>query len=138
LLFFLLERNLFKKQNQMKSWYNQEIEVGCGPWIAALLQYSVVDKSVTKIDGNGIVSDLMENWIILANMSSLRNKCTQNVEKELSLNLLRDLLLLYIRARTFSYVKLKCDNFKLENKKRKMNSLRTSIKKASSSLDMGH
>ena len=99
---------------------------------------NVVDQLVKKIDGKEIVNSLLENCFILACFSTLRNKCTHKISKELSLNLLEDLLTLFIRARTFSYVKQKRDQFKLENKIKKMKSLRTSIKKASASLEMGH
>lgn len=97
-----------------------------------------VDQSAFKIDSKDIVSTLLKNCIVLANFSKIRNSCTQEIEKELSLNLLEDLLCLYIRARTFSHVKQKRDNYKLESKKQKMNSLRKSIKKSSSALEMGH
>ena len=99
---------------------------------------NVVNQSEKSIDGSSLVSDLMKNCVILSHFSSLRSCSQIQVEKEISLNLLQDLLQLFIRARTFSYVKQKCDLFKMESKKRKMRSLRTSIKKSSSSLEMGH
>ena len=46
--------------------------------------------------------------------------------------------MLYIRVRIFSLVKDKRELHKIESKKKKMRSLRTEIKKASSSLDQGH
>jgi hypothetical protein len=99
---------------------------------------NVIDQSTTKIDGKEIVSALLTNSYILSCFSILRNKCSEKISKELALNLLQDLLTLFVRARTFSYVKQKRDKFKLENKVKKMKSLRTSIKKASESLEMGH
>lgn len=99
---------------------------------------NVIDQSTSKIDGKQIVSDLLKNCFILCCFSTLRNKCSVKITKELSLNLLQDLLTLFVRARTFSYVQQKRDKFKMDNKLKRMKSLKTSIKKLSSSLDMGH
>ena len=94
--------------------------------------------STTKIDADALVEGLMKHPHILSLWSILRQKCSLHIEKELSLNLLQDIFMLYVRARTFSYVKQRKDNYRLQNKKMKERSLRTTIKKSSSSLEMGH
>lgn len=101
-------------------------------------EHVILVNSTTRIDANHIIENLLKHPHILSLWSLLRNKCSLHVEKELSLNLLQDLLLLYVRARAFSHVKQMKDKFKLQSKKLKERSLRTEIKKASSSLDMGH
>ena len=60
------------------------------------------------------------------------------VRKEVSLNLLETMLTLYLRVRTFKYVSLKKEKFKLETSKKKMKSLRRSISQASKKLELGH
>ena len=120
-------------------WRMDKSVIGIFEECEEYFRINVVDKdATTNIDANSMVDDLLKNTSILASMSTLRNKCSQVVDEESSLNLLQDLLTLYFRTRTFSYVKQKCDQFKFENKKQKMKSLRTSIKKASATLDMGH
>ena len=95
-------------------------------------------KFVTKIDGSAMVSDLISNCGILSYFSKICNKSVEKVPKEIALNLLEHILMLYIRACTFSFVKDKKELFKLEAKKKKMNSLIKSIKKTSKNLEQGH
>ena len=67
----------------------------------------------------------------------IRNQCSEKVSKEVALNLLDHLMTLYICVRTFSLVKEKNELHKIALKRKKKNSLRTQIKKASTSLDQG-
>ena len=89
-------------------------------------------------DCKELVSVIIKDSNVLSNFSVLRSMATEKVDKEMSLNLLYDLFTLYIRLRTFSFVKQKKEKFRIETKKMKMDSLRKSIKKSSSSLEMGH
>ena len=91
-----------------------------------------------KIDCKKITSSLMSDSVVLSYFSKLRSSSSDHVKKEVALNLLEDLLTLYIRVRTFSYVKDKQQLHKLQANKAKSRSLRTEIKKQSSSLDQGH
>ena len=91
-----------------------------------------------KIDSKKMVSDLLKNPSILCNYNVLRNQAAEKVSKEVAINLLEHLIMLYIRVRIFSLVKDKRELHKIESKKKKMRSLRTEIKKASSSMDQGH
>ena len=59
----------------------------------------------------------------------------EKVCKEVSLNLLEDLIMLYVRVRVFSQVKDKRELHKMEAKKKKLKSIRTEIKKSSKSLE---
>ena len=130
---------LLKKKNRGGLWTMEHSAVLMFTEVEKHFRIDVIEQPMLlKIDCQEIVHKLMKDCYILSLWSMLRNKCSLQVEKELSHNLLNDLLLLYIRARTFSHVKQKRDLFKLENKKQKMNSLKKTIKKASSVLDMGH
>ena len=91
-------------------------------------------KFVTKVDSSAMVSDLINNCGILSYFSKIRNKSVEKVPKEIDLNI----RMLYIRACTFSFVKDRKELFKLEAKKKKMNSLIKSIKKTSKNLEQGH
>ena len=85
-----------------------------------------------------MVSELLRNSSVLCNFNKLRNMTTEKVSKEIAFNLLEQLVLLYIRVRTFSWVKSRNDLEKIKSKKKKVRSLRTEIKKASSTLENGH
>ena len=91
-----------------------------------------------KIDSKKMVSDLLKNSIILYNYNVLRNQSSEQVSKEVAINLLEHLIALYIRVRIFSLVKDKRELHKMESKKKKMRSLCTEIKKSSSNLVQGH
>ena len=80
----------------------------------------------------------MMDFSILSLFSALRNSASEETEKEISLNLLQSMITLYLRARTFKYVSLKKEAFKLESSKKKMKSLRTLIKQATNKLELGH
>lgn len=91
-----------------------------------------------NIDSKKMVSELLKNASVLCNYNKLRNKTNEKVSKEVALNMLEHLIMLYIRVRIFSLVKDKCETHKIVSKKKKARSLRTEIKKSSSSLDQGH
>ena len=58
-------------------------------------------------------------------------------KKEISLNLLQSMITLYLHASTFKYVTFKKEAFKQESSKKKIKSLRTSIKQATMKLELG-
>ena len=83
-----------------------------------------------KVDCKSIVSTLMKNPIIDENMSKIRRKSTDAIiKKEIALNLLEDLLTLYIGARTFSFAAGQIQSHKIKKSRLKSRSLRTSLKK---------
>jgi len=84
------------------------------------------------------VSTLIKNSYILSNYTTIRDLSTEKVSKEVALNLLENLIMLYVRVRVFSLVKDNRELHKMEAKKKRLKSLRTEIKKASQSLAKGH
>ena len=65
---------------------------------------SMLLKLTTKIDCKNIVSTLMKNPITHENLLKVRSKSTDTIiKKEITLNLLEDLLTLYLRVRTFTF-----------------------------------
>ena len=77
-----------------------------------------------------MILTLLRNCQILSNFLTICGKSDiEIVDKEIAKNLLESLIILYLRARTFKYVSLKKEAFKLESKKKKLKSLQTSIKK---------
>ena len=91
-----------------------------------------------NIDSKTMVSTLIKNSYILSNYTTIRDLSTEKVSKEVALNLLENLIMLYVRVRVFSLVKDNRELHKMEAKKKRLKSLRTEIKKASQSLAKGH
>ena len=99
---------------------------------------SATKNFVSKIDSQKIVSLIMADAPLLAYYSILRNDSELEVTKEISLNLLTDMLTLYIRVRAHSYAKKKQQEHKVSKDTTKARSLRTEIKKTSDTLESGH
>ena len=95
-------------------------------------------KILRKINCKEMVADLVKHCRILMFYNKIRNASVEKVTKEIAIDLLEHIIELYLRAQTFSLVKQKKEIFKLEAKKKKLNSLRKSIKKSSTSLELGH
>ena len=91
-----------------------------------------------NIDSKTMVSTLIKNSYILSNYTTIRDLSTEKVSKEVALNLLENIIMLYVRVRVFSLVKDNRELHKMEAKKKRLKSLRTEIKKASQSLAKGH
>ena len=91
----------------------------------------------SNIDSKKMVSTLIKDCNISSNYTTLCDMSIEKVCKEVSLNLLEHLIMLYVRVRVFSLVKDKRKLHKMEAKKKKLKSLRTEIKK-SKSLEKGH
>ena len=91
---------------------------------------TITSVPTTKIDFKSIVSTLMKNPIIHENMSKIRSKSTDTIiKKEIALDLLEDLLALYIRVKTFSLAEDQVQSHKIKQSRLKSRSLRTSLKK---------
>ena len=67
-----------------------------------------------------MVSTLIKDCNILSNYTTLCDMSIEKVCKEVSLNLLEDLIMLYVRVRVFSPVKDKRELHKIEAKKKKL------------------
>ena len=92
-------------------------------------------KPTTKIGCQIIVSSLMTNLIVLTHAAAIRSKSSDLIKKEIVLNLLEDLLTLYIRARSFSFAKDQQQAFKNRQAKLKSRSLRTALKRISTDME---
>ena len=91
---------------------------------------TITSVQITKIDCKSIAYTLMKNLIIHENMSKIRSKSTDTiVKREIALNLLQDLLTLYIRVRTFSFAKGQIQSHKIKQSRLKSRLLRISLKK---------
>ena len=76
------------------------------------------------------------NSIIISNYDSLCCSIEPKVNKELNLNLLESMLELFVKVRMFSFARDIKEKYEVKNKKTKVRSLRTKIKKSSSSKDL--
>ena len=85
-----------------------------------------------------LVQEMQANSIIISNYDSLCYGIEPKVNKELSLNLLESMLELLVKVRMFSCARDIKDKHKVKNKKAKALSLRTKVKKSSSSKDFNH
>ena len=70
----------------------------------------------------------MTNLTVLTHAATIRSKSSDRIKKEIALNLLEDLLTLYIRVRSFSFAKDQQQAFKIRQAKLKSRSLRTALK----------
>ena len=80
----------------------------------------ITKTSHNKIDSHALVKDLITNCGILSNFGKLKNESDEEVSEEISLNLLEHVMMLYIRARTFSFVQNKQQLHKIESKQKKI------------------
>ena len=74
---------------------------------------SATKEFTTKIDAKFLVSLMMKDASVLSYFSSIHQSAEEQIEKEIALNLLEDLLTLYIRVRSHSYAKDKKQEFKI-------------------------
>ena len=96
---------------------------------------SSINRLQNKILSQDIINALqrtVENCMVLESFPKVRRSSPDNIKKEIAFNLLEDLPTLYIRLRTFSYVKDKVQVFKIRNSKTKSRSLRTGMKQSAS------
>ena len=96
---------------------------------------SATKNLIWKIDSEEIVSKLLKEPVVLQNFSRIRLSSSDEIKKEIAMNLLEDLLTLYVRVRTFSAVRDKQQAFKIQKSKTRARSLRTSLKKQASCLE---
>ena len=92
-------------------------------------------KPATKINCQTIVSSLMTNITILTHAAAIPNKSSDLIKKEIALNLVEDILTLYIRVRSFSFAKDQQQSFKIRQAKLKSRSLRTELKRTSADME---
>ena len=97
-----------------------------------------VSKCHNKINAVEMVSALMKDSSVISNFSKLCDQYPQAVKGELRKNMLHDILSLYIRVRTFSFVKDKVQLSKIKANAEKSRALRTKLKQNSACLEQGH
>lgn len=93
---------------------------------------------VTKIDVSEMVSELLSDAPLVAYFNNMRARSELHVKKEVALNLLEDMLSLYLRIRSHSYAKNKQQNFKVNKDATRAKSLRTERKRENPTLESGH
>ena len=93
---------------------------------------SSTKKLQNKIVSKDTVNALIENCIALESFAKVRGNSPGNIKKEIAFSLLEDFLTLYIRVRTFPYVKDTIQAFKIRNGETKSRSFRTGKKQSTS------
>lgn len=91
-----------------------------------------------NIDADLLVSKLLKDTTIRSNFEYISGIAELKVEKNLVKDLLHNLLLLYISVRCHSYATQIKELHKINKKEGKQNSLRTTIKKKTSTTELGH
>ena len=92
----------------------------------------------TKLACEDLVEEILKDSSVLSNYNNICLNASLKISKEVSLDLLEHMVTIYFRVRTFSYAKDIREKHKVSKKQAKKRSLRTEIKKSSSSADKGH
>ena len=95
-------------------------------------------KFSVKIVCGELVKYMLQDSTIMAKFKAICYEVDPKVNSEIGMNLLEQILTLYVRVRTFSFAKDVCEKHKAAKKQSKKCSLRTEIKQTSSSTDGGH
>ena len=90
-----------------------------------------------KIVCEDLVYLMLQNNVVISNFKNICYDIDSEVNKEISLNLLEQILTLFVRLRTFSFAKDVRENQKASKKTAKKRSLRPEIKQASCSTEGG-
>ena len=124
----LLEHKLVNSNNRDSLWKvtAEVFEIFC---IAEQIFKKHIETCSNKIDGQLKTKAVLEDTGIVANFSKLKSNINY-AAKEITKNILEDLIHLYIETRTFSLVRSKMDPHKLLLQKNKPRSLKTAIKKS--------
>ena len=93
---------------------------------------------ITSINSDALITEMFKNCLVISNYRSICYGIDPEVDDEISYNTLEKILILFTRVRAFSYAKDIREKHKMKKKQAKKSSLRTQIKKSSSSTDMGH
>jgi len=106
--------------------------------IAECLFQNSTKNFVNKIGVSEMVSRLMSDAPLVAYFNNTRVQSELPVKKEVALNLLEDMLSLYLRIHSHSFAKNKQQNFKVNKDATRTKSLRTERKRENPSLESGH
>ena len=86
---------------------------------------------VKKFDTEKMVSKLITNSDVLAQVLVVCQESEHKINKELGVSLLEHLLTLYLRVRSFSYAKDQVQKHKMDTKTVKQSALRNKLQKSS-------
>ncbi|XP_065068671.1 uncharacterized protein LOC135693981 [Rhopilema esculentum] len=86
----------------------------------------------TKLACEDLVSEILKDPSVLSNYNDICLNASLEISKEVSMDLLEHMLTIYFRVRTFSFAKDIREKHKISKKLAKKRSLRTEIKKSSS------
>ncbi len=90
-----------------------------------------------KIEVQTMVDKLLVTPIILSCMGFVCKSTELHIDQKIKLNLLEHMLTRFVRVRAFSYAKDKKQAFKRIHKKTREKSLRTELKKSSTTCELG-
>ena len=90
----------------------------------------------TSLICNDIVQETISCGDVTSNYKAICLEVDMELEKEISKNLLEDMLTLFVKTRAFSFAKDIREKHKAAKKKTANRSLRTEIKRASSTPDL--
>ena len=79
---------------------------------------------------------MLENYTITSNFKTVCYDIDPKVDSEISMNLMEQIVTLFVRIRTFSFAKDVHEKHKAAKKSSKKRSLRTEIKQGSCSTDI--
>ena len=105
--------------------------------VAETLFVKTTAQGGNKIEGKSMVDKLLVSPVIQSCMSSICKSTELNINPEMRSNPLEHMLTLFIRVRAFSYAKDKKQAFKRMQKKTRERSLRTEMKKCSTTCELG-
>ena len=91
-----------------------------------------------QIDISDLCQKLLKNSSVQSHYYNIYSSINPKVSKENAVNLLEELMLLYLRIRSHSFSKDSKETYKMKSKKSKEHSLRTTIKKASIDSNYSH
>ena len=94
--------------------------------------------SVTCIDSKYLVQEMLHDCHLISSFKNVRYSAELEVSKEISFNLLESMLLLFTRVGSFSYARDVREKYRNTKKQGNKSSLRTEIKKSSSSKQLRH
>eukprot|EP00794_Sanderia_malayensis_P012457 gene12457-13745_t len=99
---------------------------------------AVSAQSLKNIDASSIFISALKDPYVKSHISSIVSAATLDIENEIAINVFKTLIHLYVRVRSHSHAKDIKEKHKAMKKLSKKNSLRTEIKRAIVSTNLGH
>ena len=133
-------------KTQQKHTSMCEIVVVCGNWalkcrkffyICELVFRRATSRFTTTIDSHKLVLESLKNSTLVSNFNASCMSTETALDKEIRFNLLGEMIMLFIRVRTFSFTKDVRERHKVSKEESRKHSLRTEIKKSCSNTGGG-